>query len=75
MWSRSPAPLPPPAAPSGQTPGLLEARAARKAATDNLVATIERGPEVRETVRRVEAHGRTNHFFELMEPTLPWTRP
>lgn len=71
MWSRHPAAIPPAAQPPRVTPGLLEARAARRDATEGLLAAIDRGPEVRETVRQVHDHGRRNHFFDLLDLTLP----
>jgi hypothetical protein len=60
----------PPVEPPAPTQGLLEAQAARAAATDGLLETIHRGPEVREVVRQAEDHGRRNHFFDLLDPTI-----
>lgn len=73
MWAK-PAPGPAPD-PPGVTPGLLEARAARRDATDGLMAAIERGPEVRAVAESVADHGRRNHFFELLDVTLPYVGP
>lgn len=64
---------PPP--PRSDTPGLLEARQARRSATDGLRSVIDRGPEVREAARKVEDHGRRNHFFDLLDLTLPTKGP
>lgn len=63
----SPDPLP---APRPVTPGLLEAKEARRASTDGLLAAIERGREVTEVARRVAEHGRRNHFIDLLTDTL-----
>lgn len=52
------------------TPGLLEARAARRESTDLLRAAIDRGHEVRDVAARVEEHARQNHFMELFTVTL-----
>lgn len=67
MRRRLPSPLPPP---RPVTPGLQQARAARREATDALVETIEHGPEVRALVNRVHEHGRRNHLADLLNVTL-----
>lgn len=60
--------MPPP--PPGETPGLLEARAARARATQGLIGAIIRGPEAREVADRVHEHGRLNHWSELWDVTI-----
>jgi hypothetical protein len=73
MWSKRPSPALPDPEPPQVTPGLLEARQARQHATGGLMAAIGRGPEVREVVRQIDDHGRRNHFFDLLDETLPWS--
>lgn len=71
MWGRRDSPpAPPPEPPRAVTPGLIEARAAREQAATDLLGAIHRGPETREVVERVHAHGRRNGWSELWDATI-----
>lgn len=72
---RSNRPTPPTPEPRPVTPGLLEAKAARRESTDHLVAAIERDHVVRHVAERVQEHARQNHFFELLAPTFTKRSP
>lgn len=65
-------PLPGPLHPRPVTPGLREAQAARRVATEGLLSVIDLGTQVRETVEQVQAHARLNHIGELLLET--WGR-
>jgi len=69
MWGHRAAAVPAPS-PVQETPGLIEARRVRRAATDDLVAAIEQGGEVRDIVARVHEHGRRNHWGEMLAETF-----